>query len=217
MRQISEDFATRLASGVTTTCLCWRLTRSDGVIVAVTEHDRALLVDNVIYEPGGAMAASELTSSVGLQPGQAGASGALSSDAISEEDLQLGLWDGARVDVLRVDWLHSDDYVQVWSGRFSEITHGTLGFEAELVSLKADLEKPVGRIFSRRCDAVLGDARCGVDLNNPDFAGLSCDQRFNTCKERFGNVDNFRGFPHMPGADFILSGPAASGNDGGQR
>ena len=163
------------------------------------------------------MAASELTSSVGLQPGQAGASGALSSDAISEEDLQLGLWDGARVDVFRVDWLRSGDYVQVWSGRFSEITHGTLGFEAELVSLKADLEKPVGRIFSRRCDAVLGDARCGVDLNNPDFAGLSCDQGFDTCKERFGNVDNFRGFPHMPGADFILSGPAASGNDGGQR
>ena len=209
MRQINEDFAARLASGVTQTCLCWRLTRADGVVVAVTEHDRVLSVKGVNYEPSGALSAGELTSSTGLQPGQAGAMGALSSEAISEKDLTDGLWDGARVDVFRVDWAYPQDYVQVWSGRFSEITHGALGFEAELVSLKADFERPVGRIFSRRCDAVLGDARCGVDLESPDFAGLTCDQRFSTCKERFGNAENFRGFPHMVGEDFALSYPNA--------
>lgn len=217
MRQINESFAARLASGVTHTCLCWKLTRADGGVVAVTEHDRALMVDGVRYEPSGALAPGEFTSSTGLQPGQASAMGALSSDAITEEDLHNGLWDEARVDVFRVDWMHPEDFVQVWAGRFSEITHGALGFEAELVSLKADLERPLGRVYSRRCDAVLGDARCQVDLNNPDFAGLSCDQRFSTCKQRFGNAENFRGFPHMPGTDFILSGPAASGNDGGRR
>lgn len=217
MRQINEDFAARLASGVTQICLCWRLTRTDGVVVAVTEHDRVLNVDGVNYEPSGALSAGELTSSTGLQPGQAGAMGALSSEAISEDDLTAGLWDSARVDVFRVDWASPQDFAQVWAGRFSEITRGALGFEAELVSLKADFERPVGRIFSRRCDAVLGDTRCGVDLNTPDFAGQSCDQRFSTCKERFGNAENFRGFPHMPGTDFILAGPAASGNDGGQR
>lgn len=217
MKQIDDDFAARLASGVTRTCLCWRLSRTDGVVVAVTEHDRRLTVAGVHYDPSGALTAGALTSSTGLQPGQAGAMGALSSDAISEADLSAGLWDGARVDVLRVDWASPQDFVQVWAGRFSEITRGALGFEAELVSLKADFERPVGRIFSRRCDAVLGDARCGVNVDDPDFAGMSCDQRFSTCKERFGNADNFRGFPHMPGTDFVLAGPAASGNDGGQR
>lgn len=217
MKQINQDFAARLASGVTRTCLCWRLSRTDGVVVAVTEHDKALNVAGILYDPGGALTAGQLTGSVGLQPGQAGAMGALSSEAISEADLSAGLWDGARVDVFRVDWVHPQDFVQVWAGRFSEITRGQLGFEAELVSLKADFERPVGRIFSRRCDAVLGDARCGVDLDDPGFAGMTCDQRFSTCKERFGNVENFRGFPHMPGTDFVLAGPAASGNDGGQR
>lgn len=217
MRQISESFAARLASGVTKTCLCWRLSRKDGVVIGVTEHDRLLHVEGVAYEPSGALAAGELTSSTGLQPGQAGAMGALSSEGISEEDLTAGLWDGARVDVLRVDWAYPEDYVQVWTGRFSEITRGALGFEAELVSLKADFERPVGRVFSRRCEAVLGDAQCGVDLENPDFSGLTCDQRFSTCKQRFGNATNFRGFPHMPGTDFVLAGPASTGNTGGQR
>lgn len=31
-----------------------------------------------------------------------------------------------------------------------------------------------------------------------------CDKRFETCREKFANVLNFRGFPHMPGNDFAL-------------
>ena len=43
-----------------------------------------------------------------------------------------------------------------------------------------------------------------------------CDKRFSTCRDRFDNVVNFRGFPHMPGNDFALSYPVPGGsNDGG--
>jgi uncharacterized phage protein (TIGR02218 family) len=46
------------------------------------------------------------------------------------------------------------------------------------------------------------------------FAG--CDKRFETCRDRFQNIVNFRGFPHMPGNDFALSYPTADGgSDGG--
>ena len=31
-----------------------------------------------------------------------------------------------------------------------------------------------------------------------------CDKAFSTCRARFGNAANFRGFPHMPGSDFAL-------------
>ncbi|PWR19154.1 DUF2163 domain-containing protein [Zavarzinia compransoris] len=42
-----------------------------------------------------------------------------------------------------------------------------------------------------------------------------CDRRFATCGARFGNAVNFGGFPHMPGADFVLSYPnQGDGNDG---
>ncbi len=43
-----------------------------------------------------------------------------------------------------------------------------------------------------------------------------CDKRFSTCRDRFDNIENFRGFPHMPGNDFALSYPVPGGrNDGG--
>ncbi len=35
-----------------------------------------------------------------------------------------------------------------------------------------------------------------------------CDRRFATCKDRFSNKDNFRGFPHIPGMDKALMVPA---------
>lgn len=34
-----------------------------------------------------------------------------------------------------------------------------------------------------------------------------CDKRFATCRDRFANAVNFRGFPHIPGNDFLLSYP----------
>lgn len=34
-----------------------------------------------------------------------------------------------------------------------------------------------------------------------------CDKRHATCRSKFGNVVNFRGFPHMPGNDFIIRMP----------
>jgi uncharacterized phage protein (TIGR02218 family) len=43
-----------------------------------------------------------------------------------------------------------------------------------------------------------------------------CDKRFQTCHDKFDNVVNFRGFPHIPGNDFVISYPVAGepGNDG---
>jgi uncharacterized phage protein (TIGR02218 family) len=49
------------------------------------------------------------------------------------------------------------------------------------------------------------------------FAG--CDKQFSTCKQKFSNAVNFRGFPHIPGTDFITSFASANdpSNDGGKR
>jgi uncharacterized phage protein (TIGR02218 family) len=48
-------------------------------------------------------------------------------------------------------------------------------------------------------------------------ATAGCDKSFATCRNTFFNQDNFRGFPHMPGNDW-LGQPARAdgGNDGGR-
>ncbi len=34
-----------------------------------------------------------------------------------------------------------------------------------------------------------------------------CDRTFSMCRDRFANAVSFRGFPHIPGADFVLTYP----------
>ncbi len=55
-----------------------------------------------------------------------------------------------------------------------------------------------------------------VALNDAFDITAGCDKTFETCKTKFSNAVNFRGFPHMPGNDFVVSYPnRGDQNDGG--
>ncbi|WP_392663427.1 DUF2163 domain-containing protein [Amaricoccus sp. B4] len=51
------------------------------------------------------------------------------------------------------------------------IRRGRLAFVAEVRSPVHVLGQTVGRTFQTTCDAALGDARCGADLEDPAFKG----------------------------------------------
>ena len=46
-----------------------------------------------------------------------------------------------------------------------------------------------------------------------------CDKQFSTCRNKFINAQNFQGFPHMPGTDFVAAFASQSdaNNNGGRR
>jgi len=44
---------------------------------------------------------------------------------------------------------------------------------------------------------------------------FGCDKRFSTCRDRFANGVNFRGFPHIPGNDFVIAYPVPGRGGGG--
>jgi uncharacterized phage protein (TIGR02218 family) len=39
----------------------------------------------------------------------------------------------------------------------------------------------------------------------------ACDKRFATCRTVWNNARNFRGEPHLPGRDFLLTGAEGGG------
>lgn len=284
-----------LATGSTRLCRCYRVTRADGRVYAFTDHDDDLSFDGLTWKAGAALAASEAAATLGLAPDELDASGALSADTITEADLSAGLWDGAQVEILDVDW--SAPGTRKLLGRFvmGELERQGIAFKAELRSASAGLERPAGRIHSHTCDCRrVGDARCGVDLaakglrrtctvvaadateiwvtgasgfpagtfdrgvatwtagGNAGFQAdvrvarydgttlrlslwhlpsapvasgdklsldAGCDRTISTCRARFANVVNFRGFPHMPGDSALTEygKQGAPGQDGGSR
>jgi uncharacterized phage protein (TIGR02218 family) len=163
--------AVALEGGAGRLARCWRLRRADGVEVCATEHDRPLVIDGRTYEPSAALTPGELDQGGG-SPGRTSLEGALGLgiDAVSSDDLILGRWDHALVWLLVADWGNPGIWMQLWGGRIGRITQRGAAFELELEGLEAGLDKPVGRVFARSCDAVLGDSLCGVNLALPQHS-----------------------------------------------
>jgi uncharacterized phage protein (TIGR02218 family) len=60
------------------------------------------------------------------------------------------------------------------------------------------------------------ELRAGIAPGDTVRVEAGCDKSLATCSAKFGNVINFRGFPNIPGDDWITAYPQRSGtNDGG--
>lgn len=272
-----EALAAHLERPVTTLCHCWRLTRRDGAVLGFTDHDRRLVVDGTPCLPETGLAASEARDRLGMASETADVEGALTSDLVDAADVAAGRYDGAKVETFLVNWRSPGDFALLRMATVGAVTRRGERFVAELQSLTHQLDRPGGRRIHARCDAELGDGRCGVDLNRAEMravamvaatdgrdwiglaglddhaagwfaggrvawtggarAGLTdavsgdrpdgalrrlalqprgglpivagdeliviagCDKAFSTCRLKFANGVNFRGFPHLPGND----------------
>jgi uncharacterized phage protein (TIGR02218 family) len=56
-----------------------------------------------------------------------------------------------------------------------------------------------------------------VALGDTFLIVAGCDKQFSTCQAKFDNVANFRGFPHVPGNDFMLSVATREGKNDGKK
>lgn len=214
MRHLPESLRAAIASGAATLCHVWIVTRADGERAGFTDHDRPLTVAGVACSAESGWTAGASETALGFAPGTLSAAGAF--DGLDEEELAAGDWDSAIVELFRVDWSAPASRVRLWKGRIARVTRAGHGFTAEVEGPLALLERVVGRTYARTCDAVLGDARCGVD--RAAFPGTACDKRWTTCTDVFGNGANFQGFPDIPGDDFITARPReGEAHDGGSR
>lgn len=166
MKSLSPALQAHLDDGTTTLSWCWRITRSDGVALGFTDHDRTLAFDGTAFEPESGFAASEIRSGSDLAVDAQDATGVLTSDRITETDILDGRWDNAAVELWRVNWADTSQRVLLRRGAVGQIRRGRMAFVAEVRSLAHLLGQTVGRTFQAGCDAALGDARCGIDLEN---------------------------------------------------
>ena len=281
MKVLAAGLQAHLDSGATTLCWCWRLTRRDGARLGFTDHDRDLTFDGTTFEAAVGFTPTDIRDGVGLSVNNLEVESALVSDRLSEDDLAAGLYDDAKVEIFRVNWMAPEQRVLMRLGSIGEVTRDDAIFRAEIRGLAHYLQQPSGRLYQFTCDADLGDARCGVDLAGPALTATAtivelvspraflvsgvipyadgwfsrglltfvsggnsgrrmeirshrlsggsatlelweepalpvlagdslslragCDKQHVTCRDKFANVTRFRGFPHMPGNDFVTS------------
>jgi hypothetical protein len=215
MRDANVEMAARIESGAACLCTVWLLRPVEGEASGFTDHDRDLVVEGVNCRADSGWTQGAATGRTGLAPGDMTIGGA-TDDRFPEADIQAGRFDGAAVEVWRVDWERPDLAVRMRVGRIVRLRREGEAFVAELEGPMAALGRVIGRTYGRMCDARLGDDRCRADL--AATPGTTCDRTFATCRAVFGNAVNFQGFPDIPGDDFLTVYPAAGArHDGGSR
>ncbi|QXN71618.1 minor tail protein [Rhodobacter phage RcKemmy] len=171
MTALSPAFQDHLDTGTTTLAWAWRITRSDGAVYGFTDHDADLTFDGTTFESETGLIASEIRQSADLAVDAQDAEGILTSDRINETDISDGLWDNADVEVWRVNWSNPAERALRRRGSIGQIRRGRVSFVAEVRSLTHILGQTVGRNFQGTCDAELGDARCGINLELSIYKG----------------------------------------------
>ena len=154
-----------LQPDLTTIALCWRLERRDGAALGFTTHDRDLAIGGLVYRAAPGMLPSAISLSDSFAADTLDIEGALSSGAITAEDLRAGRWDGASVRVFMVDWERPEgETLPVARGELGEVSIRGDAFEAELRGPAALLDAAAVEQTSPECRAALGDKRCRVDM-----------------------------------------------------
>lgn len=157
--------ATICEGPLTSLAFCWRIERGDGGGIALTSHDCAIVRggDTYVAEPGVTPAA--ITRSLGLEPHSAEVAGALSATALTETDLALGRWDGARVRLTAIDWTAPEgEEIALLGGELGEVSLDGESFSAELSGAASRLAAVPCPATSPECRAQFGDKHCRVDL-----------------------------------------------------
>jgi len=169
MKKLSADMQAHIANEVTTLCKCWILETRVGEKIGFTDHDTDILLEGVLCERDAGIEGSDVEERIGLNVNTSEISGALSSEFITETDIDIGKYDGARITSYVVNWKDSRQYMLDHVALAGEITREDSHYRIELRSLSSFLEQTKGYHFIRRCQADLGDKRCKVSLDKHAF------------------------------------------------
>ena len=156
-----------LQGEATTLARIWRITRTDAAVYRFAEHDRDIVMpSDGRYLAAAPFTASASRASVGLSVDNLEAESVFDNAAITEADLEAGLWDHASVRIWLVNWADpSQGRAPLPGGRLGQMVYDGARFKAELLGLTSLLQTQIGRQLSPACDAELGDARCTVSLS----------------------------------------------------
>lgn len=274
-RNTSTALKTHLEGENTTLATCWKITRTDSTTMGFTDHLNDITFDGQVFEASAGFQPTDVLQRDNLSVDNMDVLGILDSNYITEEDIQAGVYDFAEIEIFMVNYEDpSQGRMWVKRGWIGEVRLTRGQFEAEIRGLAQKFSQHIGRIFSPSCDAVFGDARCG--LNELDFSGpatvttvtdsqvfatsavvgsesyfkagqilwvtganaglrmeikefgtsgimtlvlpmaklvqtgdtftaiAGCDKSKATCRDKFSNLVNFRGFPDLPGQDKML-------------
>lgn len=183
VKVISGAMDAHLAGAVTSLCTCWKITRTDGVVLGYTDHDRNLTIDGVAYKAATGFYRTAISTSATASVDNLDVQGFLDDASIKETELRNGAFDYAQIEVFSVNWADlSAGIIKLRYGFFGEVLIVSSGFfKVELRGLTQLFSQTIGHVYSPECRADLGDSKCRVALfpdTRESLSNYSVGERF---------------------------------------
>ncbi|MBN8828630.1 MAG: DUF2163 domain-containing protein [Sphingobacteriia bacterium] len=159
-------------NSITTLCNCIEIKRKDGLILYFTDHEKDLVINEIIYNSCQSFEASAFANELGLTPNNLNIQGILSHENIRNDEILAGKYDFAEVTIFQIDYTNpSIGKIIINHGFIGEINCNNNHFSAELKSLSQKTDQVLGEIYSPMCRAKFGSNECGINTN--DFSNTS--------------------------------------------
>lgn len=182
MKTVPPELQATYEREVASLATCWKITRTDDVVLGFTDHDRNLEIDGVTYSAFGGYTASAVKTSGDLSVDNLELQGILDSLQITEADLDGGLFDYAEVLQFEVDYTNIEGspvpMTILRRGNLGEVTLQDIRYIAELRGLMQYLQQKIVETYQFTCRADFGSQapvplirRCGFDLSTVTVTG----------------------------------------------
>jgi hypothetical protein len=173
MLNLHANLKAALASPTQCLTWCWKLTRADNTVLRLTSYDRDLYIDGT-YQALGGYRPSAVDTELGWNSQNQSLEAILDSPAITEADLDRGLYDFARLECFLVNVLdlpttlteNPAKHIVLYRAILGKVTRSNLRYTFEARGFEYLLNNKVGSITSKLCRARFGDSRCGVNIAN---------------------------------------------------
>lgn len=266
MKKLPTNLLDHINSDVTTLATCVKITLKSGKIITLTDSNRNITIDRIIYNSSNGFSSSSIIMSNDLDIDNFDITMVIDSNYISEQDIIAGLYDHSYIEIFMVNYEAPDmGAIDITQGYFGEIKIINGKFTVEVRGLTYKFNKLIGELYSPNCRTKFGDKRCKIDRNKYSKNGVveevtsyysfydsrrgenigyfdfgivefnelgfryeikdfvnkklefylpfdksikagdkyiitpGCDKTVNMCKNKYNNIINFRGEPHIPG------------------
>lgn len=171
-KSIASGLLTHYQLPSTTLATLWKVTRQDGQVFGFTDHDKQIPYLGLVYEARTGIDPSQVSISAALNVDNLDLKGYFDSEAITQADLEAGLWDGAEIQILRINWANvANGAESLFTGEVGEFSSRSGLYVAEARSLSDKVNKVVTRLFLPGCPYTLGDANCTFNLASVTVTG----------------------------------------------
>lgn len=172
MKVISAALKAHIAQEVTSLCSCWELRRVDGAAMYFTDLDVPIVFGGQTYLPAVGYNKTAIQSSSDMSVDNFDIVGLLDDESITEADIRAGKYDYAETKVFLINWQDTSmGVIRLKRGKFGEVqilSNGT--FKTEFRALGQGLLQTVGTPTSPECRNDLGDHKCKLNIDGPEWS-----------------------------------------------